>query len=415
MSLIERVQSILLKPKQTWPVIAAEGGDVASIYTGYVLILAAIPAIASFIGLTLIGVGGFGMSYRVPIVTGLIQMIVGYVLSLVMVFVLALIVNALAPTFGGTKNQVQALKLVAYGSTAGFVGGIFSLIPMLGILGIVAGLYSIYLIYTGIAVLMRCPPEKAGVYTTVVIVCAIIAGIVLAAVSSMFSPMGRMGMAGVAAGGAGPMGNVTIKTPDGANVTINPGGMAEMAKRMEEAGKRMESAQKSGDSAAAGKAMGEMMGAVTGTNATPIAAADLKTMLPESIGDMKRTSFEASGNQAMGIAVSEAKASYGNGERRLNLSITDTGGLAGMAALAGWANMTMDKETDGKVEKVYKDGARTMHEQYQKDGSRSEVTVILANGVIVEADGDRVDVDSLKKVIAGVDLGKIEAMKRAAK
>ncbi|MGZ5156804.1 MAG: Yip1 family protein [Caldimonas sp.] len=417
MSLIERVQSILLKPKQTWPVIAAEGGDVASIYTSYILILAAIPAIASFIGLTLIGVGAFGVSYRLPIATGLIQMIVSYILSLVMVFVLALIVNALAPTFGGTKNQVQALKLVAYGSTAGFLGGIFGIIPMLGILGLLAALYSIYLIYTGIAVMMRCPPEKAGVYTAVVIVCAIIAGIVLAAVSSMFSPMGRAGMGGIAAtgGGAGPMGNVTIKTPDGANVTINPGGMAEMAKRMEEAGKRMESAQKSGDSAAAGKAMGEIMGAMVGGNAVPIASSDLKTMLPESIGDMKRTSFEASGNQAMGIAVSTAKASYSNGDRNLNLSITDTGGLAGLAAVAGWANMTMDKETDGKVEKVYKDGARTMHEEYQKDGSRGEVTVILANGVIVEADGNKMDVDSLKKVVAGVDLGKIEAMKRAAK
>ena len=415
MSLIERVQSILLRPKQTWPVIAAEGGDVASIYTSYVLILAAIPAIASFIGLTLIGVGAFGVSYRVPIVTGLVQMCVGYVLSLVMVFVLALIVNALAPTFGGTKNQVQALKLVAYGSTAGFIGGIFSLIPMLGILGLVAACYSIYLIYTGIAVLMRCPPDKAGVYTTVVIVCAIIAGIILAVVSSMFSPMGRMGMGGLAARGAMPGADVVIKTPDGANVTINSGSMAEMAKRMEDAGKRMESAQKSGDSAAAGKAMGEMMGAITGGNGVPIASSDLKTLLPESVGDMKRTSFEASGNQAMGIAVSNAKASYSNGERNLNLSITDTGGLAGMAALAGWANMTMDKETDGKVEKVYKDGARTMHEEYQKDGSRGEVTVILANGVIVEAEGSKMDVDTLKKVIAGVDLGKIEAMKRAAK
>ena len=415
MALIERVQSILLKPKQTWPVIAAEGGDVASIYTNYIVILAAIPAIASFIGLTMIGVGAFGMSYRVPILTGLVQMCVGYVLSLVMVFVLALIVNALAPTFGGTKNQVQALKLVAYGATAGFVGGIFSLIPMLGILGLLAGLYSIYLIYTGIAVLMRCPADKAGVYTAVVIVCAIIAGIVLAAVMSMFSPMGRMGMGGIVARGAGPAGNVTIKTPDGADVTINSGSMAEMAKRMEDAGKRMESAQKSGDSAAAGNAMGEMMGAITGGNAVPIAATDLKTLLPESVGDMKRTSFEASGNQAMGIAVSSAKASYANGDRSLNLSITDTGGLAGMAALAGWANMTMDKETDGKVEKVYKDGARTMHEEYQKDGSRGEVTVILANGVIVEAEGNRMDVDALKKVVAGVDLGKIEAMKRAAK
>ena len=415
MALIDRVQSILLKPKQTWPVIAAEGGDVASIYTNYVLILAAIPAIASFIGLTMIGVGAFGVSYRIPILTGLVQMCVGYVLSLVMVFVLALIVNALAPTFGGTKNQVQALKLVAYGSTAGFLGGIFGLIPMLGILGIVAAIYSIYLIYTGIAIMMRCPTEKSGAYTAVVIVCAVIAGIVLAVVSSMFSPMGRMGMAGVAAGGASPMGDVTIKTPDGAAVTINQGSMAEMAKRMEEAGKRMESAQKSGDSAAAGKAMGEMMGAITGGNGVPIASSDLKTLLPESVGDMKRTSFEASGNQAMGIAVSSAKASYANGDRNLNLSITDTGGLAGMAALAGWANMTMDKETDGKVEKVYKDGARTMHEEYQKDGSRGEVTVILANGVIVEAEGDHMDVGSLKKVIAGVDLGKIEAMKRAAK
>ena len=77
----------------------------------------------------------------------------------------------------------------------------------------------------------------------------------------------------------------------------------------------------------------------------------------------------------MGIAGSSAKATYANGERQLTLSITDTGGLAGLAAMAGWANMTMDKETDGKVEKVYKDGARTVHEEYRKDGSHGEVTV----------------------------------------
>ncbi len=416
MALIERVKSILVKPKETWPVIAAEGGDAASLYTGYVMILAAIPAVAGFIGLTLVGVNVLGASYRMPILGGVVQMIVSYLLTLAMVFVLALIVNALAPTFGGAKNQLQALKLVAYGCTAAFVGGIFSLIPMLGILGLIAGLYSIYLIYTGIAVMMRCPADKAGAYTAVVIVCGIIAGIVIAAVASLFTPtMGVGGLGGLATGGAAGTGNVTIKAPDGTNVTINPGAMAEMAKRMEEAGKRMESAQKSGDSAAAGKAMGEMMGAVTGGNATPIAAADLKTMLPESIGDMKRTGYEASGGQAMGIAGSSAKATYAAGEQRLELSITDTGGLAGLAAMAGWANMTMDKETDGKVEKVYKDGARTVHEEYQKDGSHGEVTVILANGVIVEADGSRIDVATLKKVIAGIDLGRIEAMKRAAK
>jgi len=191
--------------------------------------------------------------------------------------------------------------------------------------------------------------------------------------------------------------------------------MTDMAKRMEEASKRMESAQKSGDSAAAGKAMGEMMGAITGGTATPIAAADLKTMLPESVGDLKRTGIEASSGQAMGIAGSSAKATYAAGDRRLDLSITDSGGLAGLATMAGWANMTMDKETDGKVEKVYKDGARTVHEEYQKDGSHGEVTVLLGNGVIVEANGSKVDAETLKKVLAGLDLARIEAMKRPAK
>ena len=226
MSLIERVQSILLKPKETWPVIAAESTDAATIYSRYLVFLAAIPALAGFIGLTLIGVGAFGVSYRLPIATGLVQMVIGYLLSLAMVYVLALIVNALAPTFGGTKNQLAALKLVAYGSTAGFVGGIFSLLPSLALLGLLAAIYSIYLIYTGIAGLMRCPPEKAGAYTAVVIVCAVVAGIVLAAVSSLFVSRGPMGLAarprraGGRRGAGG--GDVQIKTPDGATVTINP-------------------------------------------------------------------------------------------------------------------------------------------------------------------------------------------------
>ena len=411
MQLIERAQSILLKPKQTWPVIAAEPADVASLYTRYLVFLAAIPAVAGFIGSSLIGYGAFGISVRVPIVYGLVRMILGYLLSLAMVFVLGLIVNALAPTFGGTKNQVQAMKLVAYGCTAGFLGGVFMIFPWLGILYLVAACYSIYLIFTGIAVLMRCPADKAGAYTAVVMVCGLVAGIVLAGVMALVSPASTIGLGA----GAGSAANVSIGQPDGSNITINGNSMAEMAKRMEEAGKRMEAAQKSGDNAAAGKAMGDIMGAVTGSNGKPMAAADLKAMLPESVGDMRRNSIEASSGEAMGIGGSTAKAGYVNGDRQVRLSITDSGGLAGLAAMAGWANMTVDKETDGNVEKIYKDGGRTLHEQYRKDGSHGSVTVILGNGVIVEAEGDRVDIGSLKKLVASLDLGKIEAVKRAAK
>ncbi len=419
MSLVERVQAILTKPKTTWPAILAESGDAAKIYRDYVLILAAIPAIAGFIGWTLVGAGVFGVTVKLPVMTALVRMVVGYALSLAMVWVLAQIVNALAPTFGGTKDPLAALKLVAYASTAAFVGGVFGLLPSLAVLGLIASLYSIYLLYTGVAVMMRCPPGKAGAYTAVVVVCAIVAMIVLGAILAMFESRSALGLGGGVVAGLPDAtsrgGDVQIKTPDGATVTINPSGMAEMARKMEEAGKRMEAAQKSGDSAAAGKAMGDILGAVGGGGGTPIPSADLKAMLPESIGDMKRGNVEAQSGQAMGFGGSVAKATYASGERRAELSIVDSGGIAGLAAMAGWANMTMDKDADGKVEKVYKDGARTVHEEYRKDGSQGEMTVILANGVIVSAEGSRVEMAALKSMVASVDLARLEATRRAAK
>jgi len=188
MAIVERAKSILLDPKRTWPVIDAEAATPQSIYVPYVVVLAAVPAIASFIGLSLVGIGGTGMHMRIPVATGLAQMVVGYALSLVMVFVVALIVDALAPTFGGQRNRIAALKLVAYGATAGFVGGVFNLWPAVSILGLVAALYSIYLVYLGLPVLMKCPPDKALVYTAVVVGGAFVAGVVVGMVAMAIMP-----------------------------------------------------------------------------------------------------------------------------------------------------------------------------------------------------------------------------------
>jgi hypothetical protein len=410
MNLIQRVQDILLKPKATWPVIDGETETTASLYQRYVMILAAIPALASFIGLSVVGYGGFGMSFRVPLLTGLLHMVVGYVLGLAMVFVLALVVDALAPTFGGRKDPVSALKVVAYSMTAAWVGGIFALLPSIGVLGLLASLYAIYLLFTGLPVLMKAPQAKAAAYTAVVILCAIVLMLVLAALSGLALPTTRGMFGATTASGAA----VTINTPDG-EVKIDTAKMDDLAKKMEEAGKRMEEAQKSGDPAAAGKAMGEMMGALTGGNGQPIAPADLKAALPEALGDLKREAIESQGGQAIGIATSMAKASYAAGDKHVELTITDLGGTAGLAALAGWANMTMDKETAEQVEKVYKQGARTVREEYRKDGSHGEVTVVLANGVIVEAKGGQVDLPALKKALDAVGLDKLEGIKRPAK
>ena len=86
MNLIERAKSILLQPKDTWATIDGESTDVATLFTRYAMVLAAIPAVCGFIGMSLIGFGGFGVTIRVPFVSGLVNMVVSYGLSLVGIF-----------------------------------------------------------------------------------------------------------------------------------------------------------------------------------------------------------------------------------------------------------------------------------------------------------------------------------------
>lgn len=414
MNLLQRVKAILLDPKATWPQIDAEPTTTGRLYTDYLMILAAIPAIAGFIGMSIIGFGGFGMSMRVPFFAGLINMVVGYVLSLVAIFVLSLIVDALAPTFKGQKNQLSALKLVVYASTAALVGGIFNLLPMLSVLGILAAFYSIYLIYLGLPVLMKCPQDKAIPYTAVVILCGILLSIVAGALAAWTLPsrgvagMGQMGAAQPQAGS-----DVTVSVP-GAEIRIDTNQLEAMAKKMEEAGKQMEAAQQSGDAAAAGKAMGDMLAALGGAS-TPIPAAELKALLPERLGELQRETIESQSGQAIGIAGSSARAQYVQGERRLELAITDLGGMAGIAAMANWANVTSDRETGDKIEKTYKQGQRTFKEEAWKDGSRGELTVLLANGVMIEAQGEQIDLATVRAIVEGLGLDKLETIKRPAK
>jgi len=403
MNLIERAKSILLTPKQAWPVIDAEPASVASIYKEWLVIMAAIPAVCGFIGMSFVGIGMFGFGYKTPIIGGLVTMVLGYVLTLVMAYVMALIVDALAPSFGATKNPVGALKVVAYGSTAVYVAGLLKLIPSLSVLGIIAACYSVYLMYLGLQSVMKTPEDKAAGYTAVVVIIFIVASIIVGTISAMFMGFGALS--------AGAFGSRT------SNAEVNAGtdALAAAAARMDAARAKIDSAQKSGDPASAAAAAGEMLGALTGTGGTPIPVADLKAQLPEALGALKRESFETSGGAAMGISTSVAKAGYVAGDQRAQLTISDLGGLGGLASVATWANVTVDKETPDGIEKTYKDGGRTIHEEYRKDGSRSEITFILKNGIIVETTGDKIDGATLKSMASAINLDALEAMKRPAK
>ena len=403
-ALLQRVLDILMRPRDTWLQIDAEDGNPARIYLGYLVFLAAIPAVAGFIGYSLIGVGAFGISVRVPVVQGLVSMVVGYVLSLAMVYVLALIANMLAPRFQAQQDMGSAFKLVAYASTAGMLGGVFSILPSLAMLGLLAALYSVYLIYTGIPVLMKAPQEKAVGYTAALVVCGILAGIVVGLATSLVTPGARGLGAGMA--GMGDTGSVTMKVP-GTDIKIDTG-------RLEEASRKMEEAQAKGDTQAAAKAATEMMGAALGgKGGEPFAPKLLRDTLPERVGDLPRTAIEARSESAMGMQFTHVSAQYTHEDKELEIQIQDLGAVPALRmAMAGWATTTAESENADEVERIYRQGDTTIKESYRKDGSSSDVALMLPNGVMVQAYG-RLPVEDLKRHL--LPLGqKLGALRRAS-
>ena len=192
MDLKSRVMNILTKPKEEWPVIADETTDLTSLYREYIIPLAAIPAVCGFIGMTIVGISIplFG-TFRTPISSGLTSMIVQYVLLLVGVYVAAIIVEQLAPSFQSSGGTVQALKIVAYSSTPGWVAGVLGLVPALRALSVLGGLYGIYLCFLGLPRVMKTPPEKVVSYMVMAVVVILVINVVIGSISALFMEIPR--------------------------------------------------------------------------------------------------------------------------------------------------------------------------------------------------------------------------------
>ena len=187
MNIVDRAKNMIMKPKAEFQVIDGETHTVKDLYLHYAMILAAIPAVAAFIGFSLIGLGGVLSQYRIPIASGVAMMIVKYVLSLASVYVLALIIDALATNFGSQKNFMQALKLVVFSMTAAWLAGIFSILPALSILGLL-GLYSLYVLYLGLPVLMKTPEDKLVPYFVVILIAAVVVHVVIGTLAALTIP-----------------------------------------------------------------------------------------------------------------------------------------------------------------------------------------------------------------------------------
>jgi hypothetical protein len=174
---------MILKPKAEWPIAAAESTDVGSLYAGYIAPLAAITPICSFVGMTFIG------TYRTPVVSGVIQAVISYVVALVAVYIVGWIAAALAPSFGGVKDQLQGIKLCAYSSTPVWIAGVVTLYSPLGIIVLIAALYGLYVLYLGVPDTMKVPKEKTIGFIAVLIIVEIVVFVLVGIVAGVARSM----------------------------------------------------------------------------------------------------------------------------------------------------------------------------------------------------------------------------------
>jgi Yip1 domain len=415
MSIVERIKNICLTPNTEWPVIANEPSSTGSLIAGYVAPLAAVGAIALFIGTTIVGTNTFLLgTYRSSFAMGLVAAVWSFLGAIIGVVIVGFIINALAPTFGAEQNSARAMKVAVYSFTPAWVAGVLRIIPALGVLAILGAFYGFYLLYLGLPALMKAPKEKAAGYTVVTIVGAIVVMFVVSIVG--------VTIAGAGAVGSGMLGGIastssTSTSPGAGEVQFDKnspmGKLQEFGKAMEESNKKMEAAQKSGDANATAAAAMDTLGTLFGggKKVDPLEIDQIKSFLPPTLaGFSKQGNGTAEKSGFASLMVSKAEANYSDGTKTVNIGISDSGGASGIMGLAGWAAMQTSKEDDNGSERVTKVNGRLVHEQTRKNGD-DEFEVILGDRFIVSASSRDVKLNQLKTIVSALDLNKIESMK----
>jgi len=382
-SLIPRVRNLLLQPRAEWDVIAQERTPLMALLVGFVLPLAALAAICSFIGMVFIGVGGFGFSVKVPMMAGLASLVTQLVMSLAGVWLLGFVINALAANFGATPDQTQANQLAAYSGAAAYVGAVFTLVPPLSILAVLGGVYSLVLLFLGLPRLMKAPDDKRVGYFVVILLVTIVASFV--AFAAIGAIRGAIGFAGAPfAAAPAPEPNASVTLPNGQTLDLS-----ELSKAAED----LQSLQNDPEAAAA----------------AAVTAEQLRALLPASLpGGLAQTEISTSSAGMPGAAI--ATAVYANGDRRIELSVTDMGAMAGLAGMAGAFGVQGTRETADGYERVHQVDGRMVVEELSRSAHRAKYGVVAAQRIIIAADGANVSEEDVRAAVNAVGVARVEAL-----
>lgn len=448
MFLIARAKNMLVKPTEEWGAIEVEETSPLELYTGYAMLLAAIGPLASLVGMTFMGV-------QVPISTAMIQsLLLTYVIGLIGVYLLSVIINVLAPAFGGMKDSTQALKVAVYSLTAAWLGGLFLLVPVYSVLMLFASLYSVYLLYRGLPVLMRSPQQRAFGYTVAVIVTTLIIGIAFFAINGV---LGGSFMTPPVAVTPDPTSEHTAKIPESPEIGLGPATAQQNLEPTPENSTEVASTDSAetitGDQQSSGVTAPTAEGQQPSGNAEtspesqqaigqaePLRTADaasrnveqvaslpkqdvpidfkqLKTLLPASIAGMPRVDDRGKRTEFMGVALSEYKGTYPTSAGgSVTVAIVDAEEALGSLRLPSFSwvagETIIDRKSSTGFERTTTYQGHKAYEKYDTANPASEIAVLVNSHCGVSLQGYHVTMKDLQTVLAAIDLSKLAAMRK---
>jgi len=149
----------------------------------HILIVALIPCAFAYYASAHLG-WSIGARESIYLTQGSALMLAGimYVGLIGGVLALSYIIHWMAKTFGASPTFTQSLELAAYTATPVLMSGIAAIYPELWFISMafLAGVaYSVYLLYTGVPILMHIPEERGFIYASSVVTAGLVLMVIL--------------------------------------------------------------------------------------------------------------------------------------------------------------------------------------------------------------------------------------------
>lgn len=381
--MIARIKALLLTPRTEWPAIEAEQASVAALFSGYAMLLALVPAVASFLRNGVLGYGIMGLHIRGSIASALALAVGQYFTALIGVALIAFVIAFTAPLFGGISTRASAFRLAIYSATASWLAALFILIPGLSVLGLL-GLYSAYLLYTGLGPVMKVPQDRAIPLTAIIVVIGVLLSVLM---STLMLPISGL-FAGLTADTEKAI-TVSSDERPGEHVTVTLD-----SDKIKEASEKL---------AAAGKGEGV---------AKPVDPAGLKALLPAAIAGYQRGAIQSESSSAAGIGGSEASANYSANGRQVSIKLTDMAAMGALTGLGAALNVRHEEEKDGGFERTRTENGQIVSEKWDAASHSGEYSRSVANRFMISVNGEAESFDQLKAMGEAIDARALAALAR---